>query len=190
MKVLLKKTILKLGRIGDVVEVKDGYARNYLLPHRLAMEPTEGNLKAIEADKQQYLEELAKLQEQFQAKADLIDGKELTLVVKANDDGHLYGSIGPAQIAAALAEDGAMIDAQYVIVPEPFREVGEYDVEVVFAEEIRSKMHLTIMVEGAEEEPDEYADIEPPTEEAPEAPQTDDVDAAAAADAAAGDDGE
>ncbi len=52
MKVLLKKTILKLGRIGDVVEVKDGYARNYLLPHDLAMEPTEGNLRAIEADKQ------------------------------------------------------------------------------------------------------------------------------------------
>jgi large subunit ribosomal protein L9 len=183
MKVLLKKTILKLGRIGDVVDVKDGYARNYLLPHDLAMEPTEGNLRAIEADKQKYLEELARLQEQFQAKADLIDGKELSMVVKANDDGHLYGSIGPAQIAAALAEDGALIDAEYVKIAEPFREVGEYDIEVVFAEEIRSKMHLAIVAEGSEKEAEEVP--EAPAEDASEdTPADEATNEAAAADAA------
>jgi large subunit ribosomal protein L9 len=185
MKVLLKKTILKLGRIGDVVEVKDGYARNYLLPQRLAVEPTEANLRAIEEEKQKYLEELARLQEQFQATADLIDGKELTIVAKANDDGHLYGSIGPAQVASALGADGAVIDANFIAIDEPFRQVGEYDVEVIFADEIRSKLHLVVAAEGAEPEADEE-----PADEVEAVAQADDADQAAAAEAAADDAGE
>ncbi len=105
------------------------------------------------------------------------------MVVKANDDGHLYGSIGPAQIAAALAEDGALIDAEYVKIAEPFREVGEYDIEVVFAEEIRSKMHLAIVAEGSEKEAEEVP--EAPAEDASEdTPADEATNEAAAADAA------
>ncbi len=145
MKVLLKKNVAKLGHIGDVVDVKDGYARNYLLPQRLAIEPTTANLKAIEVEKQKNLEELARQREQLQAKATVIDGKEITITARANPDGHLYGSVGPAQISAILAEDGAFVDAEYIALDEPIRTLDKYDVQVKFAENVQATIHVWVV---------------------------------------------
>lgn len=162
MKVLLKQNVSKLGNIGDVVNVKPGYARNYLLPQGLAMQPTEANLRAIEADKQRYLEQLAKEHAELQAKADLIDGKEITLSARANVEGHLYGSIGPAQIVAALAAENAFVDPQHIVMPEPIRQLDKYDLTVRFAEEITATLHVCIV--PVQEEGDE-ADAAPADEQ-------------------------
>ena len=104
MKVLLQKNVQNVGKIGDVVEVKAGYARNYLLPQGLAVHPNAVNLRAVEAAKQAYLEELAKIRTELEAKAAVVNGREGTISARANEEGHLYGSIGPAQISAALAD--------------------------------------------------------------------------------------
>ena len=157
MKVLLKKNVAKLGSIGDVVDVKDGYARNYLLPHRLAIEPTDANLKAIEAEKQKYLEQLAREREQLEAKAAVIRGKEITITARANVEGHLYGSVGPAQISAVLAEDQVFIDPKYIMLDEPIRTLDKYDVQVSFSEDVHATIHVWIVpaheIEGDEDQP-------------------------------------
>jgi large subunit ribosomal protein L9 len=103
MKVLLRRNVLNLGKIGEVVEVKAGYARNFLLPQRLAIAPSAANLRAVEAEKEEYLKELARQKAELEAKAAVIQGKEITISARANEEGHLYGSVGPAQIVAAMA---------------------------------------------------------------------------------------
>ncbi|MCK4602233.1 MAG: 50S ribosomal protein L9 [Phycisphaerae bacterium] len=164
MKVLLLKNISKLGKIGDVVEVKTGHARNYLLPQGLATEPTEANLKAIEAEKQRHLEELASQREQFEARAAAVKGKEVTIAARANTEGLLYGSVGPAQIAAALAEEGIFVEAENILMDAPLHRLDRYELQVQFAEDITATVVVWIVpVHDAEDQPSQQL------EQAPEA---------------------
>ena len=170
MKVLLKKTVAKLGIIGDVVDVKPGYARNYLIPQRVATEPTEANLKAIEAEKQQYLEQLSKEQEQVQAKADAIRGKEITIMARANEQGHLYGSIGPAQISAALAAEGVMVESEYIILEEHIKRLDKYDLTVRFNHDVTAMIHVWIVPDrdSDEQQPEQSDETEPTDDDVPD----------------------
>ncbi len=152
MKVLLKKTVDKLGMIGDVVEVKIGYARNYLLPYGLAVEPTAGNIRAIEEEKKAYLERLARERAAMQERARLLQGTEVTIAARANEEGHLYGSIGPAQILAALAEKNIFIEAEQVALDEPIRQLDKHDVTVRFAHEIEATIHVWVVPHREAEE--------------------------------------
>ncbi|MDY7010499.1 MAG: 50S ribosomal protein L9 [Planctomycetota bacterium] len=145
MKVLLRQTVDKLGYVGDVVNVKPGYARNYLLPQGLAMEPTEANLKAIEAAKQAYLRQLARERAELEARARLLDGKEITVAARANEEGHLYGSVGPAQIVAALDQEGFGIEARNVILGEAISVLDKYDVTIRFSKDISAKIGLWVV---------------------------------------------
>jgi len=145
MKVLLRQNVSKLGQIGDLVDVKPGYARNYLLPQGIAIAPTDANLKIVEAEKRRHLEELARMKEELEAKAAVIKGKEITISAHANEEGHLYGSIGPAQIEAALAADNVFVDARYIELETPIRQLDKYDVQVRFAPEIVSTIHVWVV---------------------------------------------
>lgn len=145
MKVLLRKNVAKLGHIGEVVTVKPGYARNYLLPEGLAMMPTESNLRRIEAEKQKYLEELARQKADLEAKASAVNGKEVTIAARANEEGHLYGSVGPAQIVAALAEQGILVEPEYVVLPQAIRQLDKYDVQLDFGHEVTATIHLWVV---------------------------------------------
>jgi large subunit ribosomal protein L9 len=145
MKVLLRRNVPKLGKIGEVIEVKAGYARNYLLPQRLAVQPTAGNLKAVEAEKQKYLEELSKMRGELETKAALIRDKEITISARANEEGHLYGSIGPAQVAAALAAENVFVEAENILLDSPIRRLDKYDVELLFGEDIKSVIHVWVV---------------------------------------------
>ena len=158
MKVLLRKNVYKLGKIGDVVEVKNGYARNYLVPHRIAYKPTEANIKAVESEKVKYLEELAEQRKELQVRADAVNGKEVTIAARANVDGHLYGSVGPAQIAAALTEIGAIVNPDEVMMGQAIRQLDKYDVEIRFEEDVTAKVsvwvvptHDSLFEEGSDE---------------------------------------
>jgi len=153
MKVLLQKNISKLGSIGQVVDVKPGYARNYLLPQGLAVQPTEANMRAIEAAKQQYLEELAKIRSELEAKAKLADGREVTIPARANEEGHLYGSIGPAQLIASLAEENVFVDPEHVVLEQPIRQVGTHEVALQFAEGILATVTVSVIQLGGQEGP-------------------------------------
>lgn len=145
MKVMLKKHVAKLGTIGDVVEVKPGYARNYLLPLGLAVEPTEANIRAIEVEKLRFQEEAAKDREAQDARAAAIRGKEITISARANEEGQLYGSIGPAQIAAALAAEDVFVDPEHIVLDEPIRKLDKYDVMVRFAKDITTEIYVWVV---------------------------------------------
>ena len=163
MKVLLRRNVYKLGKIGELVNVKDGYARNYLLPQLLAVEPTEGNVKAVEAEKAKYLAELAARKAEFEARAASLQGKEITIAVRANEEGQLYGSVGPAQILSALASEKVFLEVENIEMDTPIRRLDKYDVNVVFTDEVKATIHVWIVPlreEGAET-PAATADSEP-----------------------------
>ncbi len=145
MKVLLRRNVSKLGKIGEVVDVKPGYARNYLLPQQLAVQPTAANVKSVEAEKAHYLEEMARQRADLEARAAAIGGREVTISARANEEGHLYGSIGPAQIIAALAAAGIFLDAENIALDSPIRRLDKYDVPVVFGEDIKVAIHVCVV---------------------------------------------
>src|SRR5262247_1094216 len=99
---LLLKDVRKLGYVGDVVKVREGYARNYLLPQRLATEPTEENIKAIDSAKKAAAVERARKTKEFQEIAARMKEASVTIEAAANPEGTLYGSVGPKEISAAL----------------------------------------------------------------------------------------
>ncbi len=153
MKVLLRRNVLNLGKIGEVVEVKPGFARNFLLPQRLAVAPSEANLKAVEAEKEEYLKELARLKSELEAKAAVVQGKEVTISARANEEGHLYGSVGPAQIVAALAAENIFIEAEHIVMAEPIRTLDKYDIKIRFSEDVIATIHVWIVpIKDAAEE--------------------------------------
>ncbi|MFW6155397.1 MAG: 50S ribosomal protein L9 [Planctomycetota bacterium] len=175
MRIMLKQNVSNLGMIGDVVTVKDGYARNYLLPYGLADEPTESNLKAIEAAKQAYLEQLAKEKAQIEARAKLVDGKEITIAARANEEGHLYGSVGPAQIVEALSKEHMPVEEKNVVLDEPFHTLDKYEVTLAFGHDITASIIVWVVpvreegaAEGGEEATRGETETETPAEEATE----------------------
>ena len=174
MKVLLRTNVPRLGSIGDIVDVKPGYARNYLLPHRLAVEPTEANLKAIEVEKQRYLEELARQRAEVEARARLLQGKEITIAVRANPEGHLYGSVGPAQICAALAAENVFIEPEDVPLDEPIHRLDKYDILLRFAKGVTATIHVWVVPvreDGEAEFPEPEAEAAEPPAPRPETPE-------------------
>ncbi len=158
MKVLLRKNVANVGVIGDSVDVKAGHARNYLLPQGLAYQPTAANIKQVEREREKYLAELAKQRAEIEARASLVNGKEVTISARANEEGHLYGSIGPAQIVAALAEQNCFVDADNIVLPEPIRLLDKYEISLKFAHDVTADISVWVVpihgepVEGATED--------------------------------------
>lgn len=149
MEVLLQKDIEKLGRMGDVVNVADGYARNYLLPRRIAVVVTADNLRAIEkareARRVREVEEIERVRQQ----AKNLEGFLCFVSARATDKGHLFGSVGPQQIADHLAASNFEgIRATNVELAKPIEEVGDYQVSIMLHPDVRA----TITVRVASEE--------------------------------------
>ena len=145
MKVLLRRNVKKLGDIGDIVDVRTGYARNYLIPQGLATPPSEANLRAIEREKEAYLAELAKQKVELQTVARALEGKEFTISARANEEGHLYGSVGPAQVAAAIGAGGTHVDPNDIVLDEPIHKLDKSEVVVRFAEDVEAKVILWVV---------------------------------------------
>jgi large subunit ribosomal protein L9 len=136
MKVLLQTDMPKLGYLGDVVEVSDGYARNYLLPQRKAVVPTTANVKAIETERVRQAESRAMAHKALVKAADKARGTEVTLSVTANEQGHLYGSVSEADIALALQQEGHNVQSKHIRISEHIRALGTYPVKLHLADDI------------------------------------------------------
>lgn len=150
-KILLTADLPPLGFTGDVVEVKEGYARNFLIPFGYATEPTKENLKRIEKARKEAAEKRAKLLAEKKAIAERINDKEFTITATANEQGHLYGSIGPKEIAEALSKEGYNITEEEVRLKEHIKEVGEYKVDIVLAPEVKASIIIIVKAkEGPE----------------------------------------
>jgi large subunit ribosomal protein L9 len=150
MKVLLCEDIKKLGWLGDVVEVTEGYARNYLLPQGKAKPATESNIRAIAQDKARAAEERIVESKRLQQAAAAVEGAEAVLAAKANEQGHLFGSITEAMIATNLREQGFQVADEIVVLREHIKEVGEHEVTLRFAEGVTVMVKVTVVAEGAE----------------------------------------
>jgi large subunit ribosomal protein L9 len=172
MKLLLQHSIEKLGKAGDLVEVSSGYARNYLLPHGLALEPSQANLKRVEELRAVARKEEFRLLQEFQARAQTLDGLEVSVKARANELGHLFGSVGPADVAVALHEMGFDVPDQNIILDPHIKEIGEYDIQVKFADEALARIKLTVLSETPL--PDAAQDLEQDEQQAdsPAQPQS------------------
>jgi large subunit ribosomal protein L9 len=144
IKLLLNETIKHVGKVGDVVEVSAGYARNYLLPKGLAVEPTPNNVKKIEARRKE-IERLE--QERREKQAELIKalaGVEVTLERKANERGHLFGSVSATDISKALQAQGYAVNPDDVYLPGKLDRIEKYTVRIQFAEDLSSEVKVWV----------------------------------------------
>lgn len=150
MELLLKQNVEHLGRTGDVVDVKPGYARNYLLPRGLAVLVTKGNMAEVERARAQALAEedarLAGLKDLGAKLADL----SVTIEGKANEEGHLFGSVNAAQIAAALREKDVAVDEKMVRLDSPLKEIGVYDVTVHLHADVEAAIKVWVVQQKPE----------------------------------------
>ena len=150
MELLLKQNVEHLGRTGDVVTVKPGYARNYLLPRGLAVMVTKSNMAEVEAARAKALaDEEARLSGLKGLVAKLADAS-VTIEGKANEEGHLFGSVTAAQIAAGLREKGIPVEDKMVRLESPLKEIGVYDVAVHLHADIEGSIKVWVVQQKPE----------------------------------------
>lgn len=150
MEVLLKRNIENLGRIGDVVTVRPGYARNYLLPLGYCVPVTRANLQQIEKERAKAMAEEAARVADLKSIAQKLGQTSVTIEGRANERGHLFGSVNAAQIAAALAEKGFSVEEKHVRLEQPLKEIGVFDVPV----HLHSGVTATVKVWVVQAKPD------------------------------------
>ncbi len=150
MKILLCEDVKKLGWFGDVVEVNEGYARNYLLPTGRAKVANDNNIKAIAKEKtkraEQRIKDLGRLEEAAKA----VEGAEVVLAARANEQGVLFGSITNSQIAANLREQGFEVADEVVQLPHHIKQVGTHSVTLKFSEDLNATVSVVVVPEGAD----------------------------------------
>ncbi len=137
MNIILLERIEKLGSIGDVVTVKDGYARNFLLPQKKALRANEANRKVFEANRERLVNENAERRSAAEAQGEKVAGAEVVLIRAASNAGQLYGSVSVRDIVAGLADQGHTVDKRMVILGAPIKNIGMHDVTVALHPEVR-----------------------------------------------------
>lgn len=150
MKVILTEEIRGLGTRGDVVTVKDGYGRNYLIPKNLAREATTSNLKAIEHDRRKWALAAQQEKDAAQKSANAVKGMKIQLHKRVGDQGHLFGSVTANEIADALAEKGVQVDKRRIELSQPIKSAGVHDVEVRLHREVSVSIQVEVLPLGAE----------------------------------------
>ena len=152
MKLLLCKNVGDLGIVGDVVNVTPGYARNYLLPQGLATEPTEANMRALAEQRRLAEQERARQRSELEALAKRIEGVEVTVRARANEEGVLYGSVGAREIVAALADEEYYVKPEQVVLDRPLRHLDTVAVEIKLADDLLSTVKVWVVREKVEGE--------------------------------------
>jgi large subunit ribosomal protein L9 len=146
--VLLREDVDNLGARGEIVKVKAGYARNFLLPRKLAVEATPGNVKQIEAERAALLKKEAHERTTAEAQSAQMSGLRLNFERKVGEHGLLYGSVTAMHIAEALKEKGYEIDRRRVHLAEPIKETGDYTVSVRLHRDVNVEIPVTVTGEG------------------------------------------
>ncbi len=147
MEIILREDIDKLGQRGQTVKVAAGYARNYLLPRRLAVAATEGNKKIVEQERQAHLRRETKVQADAQELSKLMAPVEITITQKAGDNDQLFGSVTPADIAAALEKLGYSIDRKKIQLDEPIKTLGDFKVGVRLHKDVSIEIPVHVVKE-------------------------------------------
>ena len=144
MKIILMDDVPALGRRGEVRDVSDGYARNYLLPHKLALLATTANLKNLEQIKASQDAAAAKLTAQAQVQARAIEALHFTQARQASDEGRLFGSIGKADLVAFLSQHGVEVERRRIAMDEPIKSVGDFTVPVRLHAAVTAQLKVSV----------------------------------------------
>lgn len=147
MQVILREEIDTLGKIGDVVKVADGYARNYLVPMKKAIEATPKNVHAMDHAKKMVSDRLRKLKKEATAEADKIKAVSVTIKVKTGEEGKLFGAVTSKDIAEAVQAQGVVIDKRKIVLDEPIKRVGDYTVTVKLHTDIAAEIKVSVVAE-------------------------------------------
>jgi len=144
MNIILMENVEKLGTVGDVVKVKNGYARNYLLPRQLGIPATDGNLKRIEREKTKRLAIWEADKKEAELKAEQLSKVSLTISVEVNDQEKLYGAISESDIIDAFHKEGQQIDKKSLVLEKPVDDLGIFEVGVKFHPQVIAKVRLWV----------------------------------------------
>jgi large subunit ribosomal protein L9 len=144
MEIILLERIEKLGVIGDVVSVKDGYARNFLLPNKKALRSNAANRKVFEANRARIVEENANRRGEAEIASKDVDGRSVILIRASSNSGQLYGSVSVRDIAEALNADGAKVTKNMIVLPHPIKTVGIFDVRVSLHPEVSVSVKINV----------------------------------------------
>ena len=150
MKVILTEEIRGLGTRGDVVTVKDGYGRNYLIPKNLAQEATKGNLNAIEHQRRKWALLAQEEKNAAQKAADRVKGVKVQIEKRVGEHGHLFGSVTANEIADALMEKGIEVDKRRIELASPIKNIGVHDVEVRLHRDVSAQIQVEVVPMGVE----------------------------------------
>jgi len=158
LKIILKETIENLGRAGNIVDVKDGFARNYLIPKKLAVKATEGNIKHIEVIKKKGVEKEAKDRAHAKEQAEILNNLILTISKKVGEEGKLFGSVTERDIFEKIQDKTEIaIDKRRIILKESLRYIGEYVVDIRLYPEVEAHVKIRVVDETGRE----WLELEP-----------------------------
>jgi large subunit ribosomal protein L9 len=144
MKIILLDDVATLGRRGEVRDVSDGYARNYLLPQKLALHATPANLKNLDQLKARQAGQAAKHKADAQAQAQAIEALHFIQTRQASDEGKLFGSVGRADLSAFLAEHGLDVERRRIGLDEPIKSVGEFSVPIRLHPDVTAQLKVSV----------------------------------------------
>ena len=145
VEVILRKDMRNLGRAGEIVKVKDGYARNYLIPKGIAYIATKENIKKWEQEKARIVRQLEKEKASAQELAQKISDVSINIVAEANEEETLYGSITETHIANALKEEGIDVPKDAIVLPVPIKKLGIYNVEIDLHPEVKAEVKVWVV---------------------------------------------
>ncbi len=146
-RVILRTDVADLGRAGEVVDVKPGYARNYLIPQGLAYSASEANVRRLESEREQAELSLERQKDKAEGLAAELEGRSVSFKVKAGEEGRLFGSVTTVDIAEQLAAEGVTIDRRDIILEEPIKELGVFRVPVRLHAEVRPELTVWVVAE-------------------------------------------
>jgi large subunit ribosomal protein L9 len=149
MEVILREHVDNLGRRGEVVKVADGYARNYLLPRKLALLATDGNKRQIERERAKFEARESEERKVVEALAERLANVQVTITRRVGENDTLYGSVTPADIAEALAAKGFEIDRRKLQLDEPIKKVGDVDVPLRLHRDVTATVKVRVAPEGS-----------------------------------------
>ncbi len=145
MKVILKEDVANLGRMGDVLEVASGYARNFLIPKKKAFEATAKNLKAIEHQKKLLADQMKREKKEAEALAIRINESSITIPVQVGEEEKLFGSVTNKDIGEALAKEGIEVDKHKILLEKPIKELGIFTVPIKLHSEVTANLKVWIV---------------------------------------------
>ena len=147
MQVILREDIDKLGKIGDLIKVADGYARNYLVPGKKAIEATPKNVHAMEHAKKMVSDRIRKMKKEAAADADRIKGLAVIIKAKVGEEGKLFGSVTSMDIADAAKAQGVVIDKKKLVLDEPIKRLGDYTLTVKLHTDVTAEFKVSVVAE-------------------------------------------